>query len=267
MVVQRLRRGTSRRRSLGVGLVGSGVDWGLPCSTSSVIRRYASLSEVCVLRFDPGLGTRLCDGLRARHGDLGFPLSDAGRLAGEMAEVVELGAANASATHDLNLSDHRAVKRKDPLDADAVRDLANGEGRGDSTAALGDADALEGLDSFLVALANSDVDAEGVTGPERGNVVAEPLFLGVDEGMHMTLGAGVNSRIKTCFGGSWVATKSKLRGRLMPVTALSLSRSLQDPRFLVSLSPSCSLHFAIRAWSPDNSTSGTWCPRNSGGRV
>src|SRR3954464_10338137 len=219
MVVQRLRRGTSLRRSLGVGLVGSGVDWGLPCSTSSVMRRYASLSEVCVLRLDPGLGTCLCDGLRARHGDFGFPLSDAGRLAGEVTEVVKLGAANAAATHDLDLSDHRAVERKDSLDADAVRDLANGEGRADSTAALGDADALEGLDSFLVALANSDVDAEGVTGPERGNVVAEPLFLGVDEGMHMTLGAGVNSRIKTCFSNSWVATETKLGGRLMPVTA------------------------------------------------
>src|SRR3954468_19123815 len=96
MVVQRLRRGTSRRRVLGIGVVDSEIgfvgseseaaalaaDWGLPGSTSSFTRSYASRREVGELRLDPSLRSRLSYGLRARHGDFGFALSDARRLAG-----------------------------------------------------------------------------------------------------------------------------------------------------------------------------------------
>ncbi len=45
---------------------------------------------------------------------------------------------------------------------------------------------LERLNALLFAFLHAHVDAEGVTRTERGNV-AEPLFLGFDEGMHMTL--------------------------------------------------------------------------------
>ena len=109
---------------------------------------------------------------------------------------------------------------EDALDANAVRDLANGEGLADSAAALGDADTLESLESFLVTFADADVDTERVAGAERGDV-AEPLFLGFNEGVHMTLGAGVNSLIKTCLGCSRVATKSKPEQELMPAWTIA----------------------------------------------
>ena len=107
------------------------------------------------------------------------------------------------------------MDREDALDTDAIRDLADSERRADSAAALGDADAFESLESFLVTLADADVDTEGVAGAERWDV-AEPLFLGFNEGVHMTLGAGVNSLIKTCLECFRVATKSKPLPSPMP---------------------------------------------------
>src|SRR5450759_263404 len=228
------------------------------------------------LGLGPSLGTCLWYRLRARHEHLGFPLSDAGSLAGEVAQVVQLGATDASAADDDDRRDHRAVDGENALDADAIGDLPDCEGRAHSAAALGDADTLESLDSFLVALAHAHVDAECVTGPERGDIVAEPLFLGFDEGMHMALGAGVNSLVKTCLVDSRVATKSKPSTGSMPVNSSCSSnqarRSSQpsrgsERRLRVSLAPSSSRHLAILAWSPDSKTSGTACPRNSGGRV
>src|ERR1700730_3722690 len=109
------------------------------------------------------------------------------------------------------------MDREDALAADPVRNLPDGEGLAYSASALGDTNTLESLNSFLVALAHAHVDAERVTCPERGDVVAEPLFLGVDEGMHMALGAGVNSLVKTCLGRSRLAIKSKPIAGSMPV--------------------------------------------------
>ena len=54
-------------------------------------------------------------------------LGDAGRLAAQAAEVIELGAAHLAAAHDLDLLHHRRIDREDALDALAVGDLAHGE--------------------------------------------------------------------------------------------------------------------------------------------
>jgi hypothetical protein len=172
-----------------------------PALTPSHFAAPAGLLRLC---------SRLCRRrLATGHEDLGFPLSDAGGLACEVAQIVQLRATDASTANDRDLRDHRAVDRENALDADAVRDLANRERRADARAALCDANTLKSLESFLVALADAYVDAEGVPCSERGNVVAEPLFLGFNEGMHMTLGAGVNSLVKTCLGDSREAPKSK----------------------------------------------------------
>ena len=53
-------------------------------------------------------------------------------------------------------------------------------------AATRDAHALERLNALLFAFLHAHVDAKGVAGAERRDVT-EPLFLGFDEGMHMTL--------------------------------------------------------------------------------
>ncbi len=54
-------------------------------------------------------------------------LADAGGLAAQFAQVVELGAANVSAGYDFDLLKDGRVQREDPLDADAVGDLADRE--------------------------------------------------------------------------------------------------------------------------------------------
>src|SRR6266550_772823 len=191
MVVQRAHRNL-RRFLFGVGLEGSGVDWGTPGSTSSCMVLYARCASK-TLRLDASLGRGFGYRLRAGHGDLCFPLPDAGGLSSQVAQIIELGATHASAADDRDVCDHRTVHREDPLDTDAVGDLPDGEGRADPAAALGNADALKSLQPFLVTLAHANIDAERVSRAERRDVVAKPLFLGVDEGMHMTLGAGVTA--------------------------------------------------------------------------
>ena len=54
-------------------------------------------------------------------------LGDAGRLAAQAAQVIELGAADLAAAHDLDRVDHRRVEREHALDALAVGNLADRE--------------------------------------------------------------------------------------------------------------------------------------------
>ena len=89
-----------------------------------------------------------------------------------------------TATTHVDLRDHRAVQREDALDADAVGHLAHRERLAHAAALLRDADAFEGLHALLLAFLHADIHANGVTGPERRDVVAQPLFLRFDERMH-----------------------------------------------------------------------------------
>src|SRR5690606_27510961 len=88
---------------------------------------------------------------------LAVPLADAGSLATQLAQIVELRAADAATPDNGQRLDRRRVQREDPLDAHAVRDLAHREGLADLPALARDADALEDLDALLVALAHPDV--------------------------------------------------------------------------------------------------------------
>ena len=63
------------------------------------------------------------------------------------------------------------------------------------TATTRDAHTLERLNALLFPFLHAHVHADGITGAERREVVAEPLFLGFDEGMHMTLGAEARLRL------------------------------------------------------------------------
>src|SRR5947209_12923822 len=111
-------------------------------------------------------------------------LLDLGGLAAQLAEVVELGAAHVAARHDLDLLHDRGVHREGALDTDAEADLADGEGLADPAALAPDDDALEDLDAGAVALDHADVDLDGVTRPERGDV--RPQRVGVEsvQGVH-----------------------------------------------------------------------------------
>src|SRR4029077_21048404 len=72
-------------------------------------------------------------------------LLDLGGLAAKGAQVVELGATDVTAGHDLDLVDDRGVHGERALDTDAEADLANGEGLPDAIALTADDDALEDL--------------------------------------------------------------------------------------------------------------------------
>ena len=154
--------------------------------------------------------------LGARDLDSHLSFLDAGRLAGEVAQVVELRATDAATADDRDGGDHRAVRREDALDTDSARDLADRERFADATAAAGDAHTFERLEALLVTFFDADVDANRVTGAEGRNISAEPLFLGFDKWMHMTLGAEVDSPTE----GKGVDTQINWPQAFMPVGAV-----------------------------------------------
>src|SRR3982074_2880991 len=65
-------------------------------------------------------------------------LLDAGLLATQVAQVVQLGATDVTTGDDLDRLDRRAVEREGPLDTDAVADLADREGLARTTALAAD---------------------------------------------------------------------------------------------------------------------------------
>src|SRR5215510_10930643 len=82
-------------------------------------------------------------------------------LALQVAQVVELRAADARRTHHFHLLNRRRVQREDPFDPLPERHLAHREGRAGAAAMQSDDDAFEHLNAFLVALADLDVHAHG----------------------------------------------------------------------------------------------------------
>src|SRR3954453_11040461 len=94
------------------------------------------------------------------------PLLDLGGLAAQVAQVVQLRAADVTAGDDLDLLEDRGVQREGALDAHAEGDLADGEAAADAAALDADHDALEDLDAGTVPLDDLHVDLDRVTGPE-----------------------------------------------------------------------------------------------------
>ena len=94
-------------------------------------------------------------------------LLHARRLALQLAQEVELRAADLRGAEHVDLVDDRRVQREDALDALAERHLAHREGRARAAAVHADHHALEHLDAFLVAFTHLHVDADGVAGLDR----------------------------------------------------------------------------------------------------
>ena len=112
---------------------------------------------------DPALFiTRDAERLLADGGAVILLLDDAGRLAAQVAQVIELRAADLAAAHDLDRVRSSANDREDALHALAVGNLADGEALVQAAAGAGDADALIGLDAGTVAFADLHVDDDGV---------------------------------------------------------------------------------------------------------
>src|SRR5260221_1886538 len=95
----------------------------------------------------------LADGGRA----LGL-FDDAGRLAAQIAQVIQLGATHLAATHHGDRVDHRRHHREYAFHAFAVGNLADGKTLIEPAAGTADADAFIGLDAGAVAFDHLDVD-------------------------------------------------------------------------------------------------------------
>jgi hypothetical protein len=76
------------------------------------------------------------------------------------------------------------MERERPLDADAERVLADGEGLAHARALTLDADALEHLDALPVALDHLEVDADGISGLEGRDVTQLPPLDALDDRAH-----------------------------------------------------------------------------------
>src|SRR4029077_18368381 len=102
---------------------------------------------------------------------------DPGGLAGQIAQVVELGAAHVAAALDGDLADGRAVGLEHALDALAVRDLAHRERGVESAVAARDHDTLVRLHTLTVAFHHLDLHHHGVAGLEVRNLAGHALLL------------------------------------------------------------------------------------------
>src|SRR5699024_8041726 len=124
--------------------------------------------------------------LRARPGSGVLALlPDAGLLAGEVAQVVQLRAADVAAGDDLDLVDGRGVHGEHALDADAEGHLADAEGLAHAVALATDDVALEDLDTGAVALDDLHVHLDVVAGAECGDVLAQGRLVELVELLHV----------------------------------------------------------------------------------
>src|SRR4029453_4563257 len=94
-------------------------------------------------------------------------------LTAQGAHVVQLGAADVTLGDDLDLFDDRRVNREGTLNADAEGNLADGEGLADTLALAAKDEALENLDTGVLAFDDVHVNLEGVTRTELRNIVTQ----------------------------------------------------------------------------------------------
>ena len=107
-------------------------------------------------------------------GSVGGALLDASSAALSAPQVVQLGPTHLALAGYFQRFNERRVERKDPLDADTGGDAAHGEvGRRPLAMGAPDANALECLHAFPRALADAEVDADGVPRPEFGDALVD----------------------------------------------------------------------------------------------
>src|SRR6266508_2427172 len=128
-----------------------------------------SLAFGCAL--GPGLGVLPRGGGRGPDGLPALP--DAGPLAPQLAQVVELGPADPAPAHHLELADRRRVDGEGPFDPDAEGHLADGERLAKAPALAADDHSLEHLDALATALDHPHVHLDGVARTELRQVVAQ----------------------------------------------------------------------------------------------
>src|SRR5258705_10886049 len=241
-------------------------------------QKSAGLSPRFLLKFRCGREL-LADG-----GGAILLLDDAGRLAAQVAQVIQLGAAHLAAAHHLDRIDHRRHHREDAFHAFGVGNLAHRETLVEPAAGAADADAFIRLHARAVALDHLDVDDHGVARPEFRNLLAggqffELLFFELLNEVHREspsaarparaarvlvypaiarIWRSYTAKAAAChpsvgfFGGFWP-----------PVLAIRRS----GRRAFVRASASALRQAATRVCSPDSRIPGIGWPSNSCGRV
>jgi len=106
----------------------------------------------------------------------GFAFAKTGSLALQTAQIVELGATDAPGAYDVNVIDDFGMQGEDTLNTLSEANLANRDGGAYTRIVAGDYRAFEDLQAFFVAFLDLDVNLNGVTGPERGEVRPKTLL-------------------------------------------------------------------------------------------
>src|ERR1700739_436358 len=112
---------------------------------------------------------RLCDSF-----DRPFRAADACRLAFELAQIIELGAANPSRLQDFDRTDHRGIDGEDSFDTDAKTDAPDRKCCPCCFAASADHNAFKRLQAlfFPFRFLQPNVHTHGITGAECGDISA-----------------------------------------------------------------------------------------------
>ncbi len=112
---------------------------------------------------------RLCDSF-----DRPCRTTDACRFAFELAQIIELGAANPSRLQNFDRADHRGIDGEDSFDTDAKTDAPDRKCCPCCFAAPADHDAFKWLQALLFPFRflQSNVHTHGITGTECGDISA-----------------------------------------------------------------------------------------------
>src|SRR5258705_6522627 len=192
---------------------------------------------------------------------LGHRLLHARGLALQVAEEVQLRAPDARRPHDVDLGDGRRVQREDALDALAEGHLADRERGARAAAVQADDDSLENLDAFLVALAHLHVHAHGVA-RLHPRPIRQLRLLDLFHPGHFVVSFAPADPKGPALRSSNISSSSARS------SASSDARSIKSGRrSSVRASAVFRRQRRTSAWCPDISTSGTFRPANSAGRV
>src|SRR5262245_39125406 len=115
----------------------------------------------------------------------GIAFADAGRLTAELAQVVELGTADASSFDHVDVINDCCMQRKDALDADSERRLADRDRFSHALSTACDDDPFKSLQSlFVFAFLDANVDADGVTGNKIRNIAFQLCLINMVQSVH-----------------------------------------------------------------------------------
>src|SRR5271166_1092005 len=105
-----------------------------------------------------------------------FSLFQARGLTLQGAQIVQLGAADATGAYHIDVVHHFGVYREDTFHALAETDLADGDALSHTFAVAGDHGTFESLEALFLAFLDLDVNLNGVAGTKLGEFLL-PLIL------------------------------------------------------------------------------------------